>query len=95
MTGDHATGRQTARKAVLFCRACGHDAPLDADWDVTTEGQQSRTAITCPDCGHVVVTQPEFDDAEPTTTVWRPIVKLLNSVVDTSARSSRLRGRLS
>lgn len=79
MTGDHQSTGQTERKAVLFCPACGHDAPLTADWDVTEATSEGRTDITCAQCGALVVSQPAFehDDAS----ILRPVTDLLNSVV--------------
>lgn len=50
------------QKGVLFCPTCGHEAPLDGDWTVTERnaGDERRTALECPACRHVLVTQPQF-----------------------------------
>jgi DNA-directed RNA polymerase subunit RPC12/RpoP len=93
MIGDHAARRQTGRKAVLFCRACGHDAPLDADWDVTDSGH-GHTEIACTECGHVVVTQPTFDDADESDALLAPVAELVSTVVESSVSSTRFAGRL-
>jgi ribosomal protein L37E len=95
MTEGLAAEDRIGRKAVLFCRACGHEAPYDTDWDVT-DTEHERTEIACSQCGHVVVAQPQFDDGDrPNVPILRPVVDLLNSVVETGTRPSRLRGRLS
>jgi predicted RNA-binding Zn-ribbon protein involved in translation (DUF1610 family) len=36
-------------------------------WEIASRGD--RTDVTCPDCGAVVVSQPEFDDGEQTPLV--------------------------
>lgn len=93
MTGDYAARSQKGRKAVLFCGVCGHNAPLDADWDVN-DTQHERTKIACSQCGHVVVTQPQFDEPSSVKTrLVSPALELLNSVVEAGASSSRLPGR--
>jgi hypothetical protein len=49
------------RKAVLFCPACEHEAPLDGDWTQDSRGVDvSRTDLRCPECGQTVVSQPSF-----------------------------------
>jgi hypothetical protein len=79
MTGDHGTTSQSGRKAVLFCPACGYDAPLDADWDVTKPSREGRTNIACAECGAVVVSQPAFEHDDGS--LLRPVTDLINSVV--------------
>lgn len=51
-------------KAVLICRICGRTAPMDDEWEIESRGD--RTDVTCPDCGTVIVSQPEFDGDERT-----------------------------
>ena len=50
--------RSPDSKGVLFCPVCGHDAPLDGDWAVTEMDDERR--FECPECSHVIVTQPQF-----------------------------------
>lgn len=46
-------------KATLFCLACDRTAPIDDAWPVAT--RDGRMEISCPDCGAVIVSQPDFD----------------------------------
>ncbi|MES3518038.1 MAG: hypothetical protein PPP58_10275 [Natronomonas sp.] len=51
-----------AKKATFICSACGHESPVDGDWDVDTRADVdggTRT-IACPECGHTIVEQPRF-----------------------------------
>lgn len=96
MTGDRADSRRTGRKGVLFCPVCGHDSPLDADWDVTESPQHGRTDIACSTCGHVVVTQPTFEDtSDSRNTIFSPVAKFVNTVVESGVSSTRFPVRLS
>jgi endogenous inhibitor of DNA gyrase (YacG/DUF329 family) len=52
----------THEKAVLICSVCGHASPVGDAWELASRGD--RTDVTCPDCGTVVVSQPEFDGSE-------------------------------
>ena len=79
-----ASDRPVDRKAVLFCPACAHEAPLDGEWSLETrDGVESdRTDVTCPECGHVVVSQPRFPAREGGPAgVVRPVLQLFDSVV--------------
>ncbi|WP_254841234.1 hypothetical protein [Natronomonas marina] len=77
----HPTAR-TDRKAVLFCPACGHDAPVDGGWSVArTDGD--RTDVECPECGELVVSQPRFDAPSrwnPFAGI-RPLLQFVNALV--------------
>ena len=48
------TAARTDRKAVLFCSACGHEAPYDGAWSVNRVAGD-RTDVECPDCGELVI----------------------------------------
>ena len=48
------TAARTDRKAVLFCLACGHEAPYDGAWSVNRVAGD-RTDVECPDCGELVI----------------------------------------
>jgi hypothetical protein len=37
------------RKAVLFCSLCGHESPIEADWNVPSDSGQHW--LECPDRG--------------------------------------------
>lgn len=52
---DHATDGSPDRKAVLFCRECGHESPLQGDW--RTEEESGVVAYVCPSCGTTIVEQ--------------------------------------
>ena len=72
----------TDRKAVLFCPACGHEAPYDGAWSVDRVAGD-RTDVECPDCGELVVSQPRFDagDAAGPLGVVRPLLQFVNALV--------------
>lgn len=93
---DRASARPADRKAMLFCPACEHEAPLDGDWshDIRDGVDCDRTDVTCPECGYVVVSQPKFNTnatgrlgefpslngGHPGTMV-RPVLQFVNAVV--------------
>lgn len=62
-SGAAATG---PRKAELVCPTCGRTAALDGDWAVTERdaGNRLEVAYECPECGTVLVTQPQFGRVE-------------------------------
>ena len=76
------TAVETDRKAVLFCSACGHEAPYDGAWSVDRVAGD-RTDVECPDCGELVVSQPRFDagDAAGPLGVVRPLLQFVNALV--------------
>ena len=79
-----ASAGSADRKAVLFCPACEHEAPLDGDWsrDDRDDVDGSRTDVACPECGTVVVSQPRFAALDGGGAgVLRPALQLLNAVV--------------
>ena len=82
---SRASARPADRKAVLFCPACGHEAPLDGDWSIdASDGVESdRTDVTCPACGDVVVSQPQFAavDGGRSAGLVDPALQLLHAVV--------------
>lgn len=45
------------RKASVVCSQCGHESPLDGDWQVRPDSDRGRTTIVCPSCGGVVTDQ--------------------------------------
>jgi DNA-directed RNA polymerase subunit RPC12/RpoP len=53
-----AAGGSPDSKAVLFCSACDRSAPID---DARLDRHRNRTDVECPDCGAVVVSQPQFE----------------------------------
>ena len=69
------------RKAVLFCSACGHEAPYDGGWSLAPGGD--RTDVECPRCGELVVSQPRFDasNAPGPVALVGPLLELLNALV--------------
>ena len=69
------------RKAVLFCSACGHEAPYDGGWSLAPGGD--RTDVECPRCGELVVSQPRFDAGKKTGPfgLVRPLLQFVNAVV--------------
>jgi DNA-directed RNA polymerase subunit RPC12/RpoP len=78
-----ASGGPADRKAVLFCPACSHEAPLDGEWSLETrEGVESdRTDVRCPQCGQVVVSQPWFSDDDRSVDFVGPVLQLFDAVV--------------
>mgnify|MGYP006274317783 FL=1 len=76
------------RKTLLFCPACGHEAPIDGEWSVRRHrgAEGDRTVTECPECGDVVVSQPHFE-TDSRTPEWqslamvRPLFGFVNSVV--------------
>lgn len=77
-----------ARKTVLFCPACGHDAPIDGEWSVQHRrgAEGDRTVTECPECGDTVVSQPRFEPSTPSpkwrsTSMVQPLLGFVNSVV--------------
>jgi predicted RNA-binding Zn-ribbon protein involved in translation (DUF1610 family) len=50
---------ETRPKNTLFCPECGHESPVDGDWEVHTEG--TRDVFTCPACGAAVTTRCRSD----------------------------------
>lgn len=49
MSPSRRTGGSVRRKATLFCPACGHESPVDGDWEVHTT--EELIATDCPACG--------------------------------------------
>lgn len=56
------------RKGRLFCPDCERAAPIDDG--LSLETHDGRTDVTCPGCGAVIVSQPQFDSdgARPSLT---------------------------
>lgn len=54
-------------KSVLICPSCGHENPVDGDWDVHTERVDGREhhVYTCPDCGAELTSRPVFAVSTP------------------------------
>lgn len=52
---DRTTDGSPHRKAVLFCRECGHESPLTGDW--RTEEERGVVTYVCPSCGATVIEQ--------------------------------------
>jgi DNA-directed RNA polymerase subunit RPC12/RpoP len=50
-------------KTVLICSGCDRSAPIGEAWRL--ERREDRTEIECPDCGSVVVSQPQFGAERP------------------------------
>ena len=50
-------GRPPDSKAVLFCFDCGHESPLEGDWNV--EQRDDREAYRCPECGTTISVRPD------------------------------------
>jgi hypothetical protein len=48
----------TARKAVLFCPDCGHEALVDGDWDERDDVAAGVRELRCPDCETVLTDRP-------------------------------------
>ncbi|WP_160135071.1 hypothetical protein [Halococcus salsus] len=44
-------------KAVLYCPECGHESPIDGDWNVDHDADS--LVYTCPVCSTAVTTRPE------------------------------------
>jgi predicted RNA-binding Zn-ribbon protein involved in translation (DUF1610 family) len=47
-----ATPREPPDKATLHCPDCGHESPLDGDWNVHVHDRV--TTHECPACGRTV-----------------------------------------
>jgi predicted RNA-binding Zn-ribbon protein involved in translation (DUF1610 family) len=59
---SQSSEESAGRKSILFCPVCGYESPLDDGWsvDARQEVDGQHTAVECPECGHVVVDQPDF-----------------------------------
>jgi predicted RNA-binding Zn-ribbon protein involved in translation (DUF1610 family) len=44
-------------KSVLYCPECGHESPIDGDWNVDHDAD--TLVYTCPACSTAVTTRPE------------------------------------
>ncbi|WP_415379855.1 phage terminase large subunit family protein [Halosimplex sp. TS25] len=55
-------GRDSRRKATLFCPECGHESEPTGDWVVReseepSDDHASGAAYECPDCDTVITTR--------------------------------------
>jgi DNA-directed RNA polymerase subunit RPC12/RpoP len=57
---------EPGRKAEYVCSACGHRSPPTGDWLVTGD---RRRDYRCPDCGHLILSQPTFGEETRTGSV--------------------------
>ncbi|WP_123537943.1 phage terminase large subunit family protein [Halosimplex salinum] len=62
-------GRDSRRKATLFCPECGHESAPTGDWIVReseTAASESagEAAYECPDCGTVITTRNRSELAQ-------------------------------
>lgn len=67
--------RLVRRKAVLFCRDCEHESPVDGDW-IYSRSTGGTTDVVCPDCGTVVTSrygQASARRAEPAAATRGPV----------------------
>lgn len=46
------------RKAVLFCRECGHESGVDGDWTVTIDVDAGVRRLQCPECTTELAARP-------------------------------------
>ena len=61
MTGiESETPRRTDRKSTLVCPICDRKGSTDGGWSLVDH--DGRTDVACPECGKVIVSQPQFDD---------------------------------
>jgi len=51
-----SAARAPRQKSVLFCPDCGHESPIDGDWQVQTG--EDRCVYGCPACDAVVTERP-------------------------------------
>lgn len=51
---------ESRQKAMLFCPSCGHESPVNGDWELeqTADGR----AYLCPWCHTVISSRPESDE---------------------------------
>lgn len=86
-SGSASDSESTSRKAVLFCPVCGHEAPVDGDWafecDGDGDGDAARVDVECPECGHVVVSQPRLSGGDNRNSFFAvgPILRFVDSLV--------------
>lgn len=52
------------RKATLFCPDCGHESPVDGDWDYRTRTAPAVEEVRCPTCRTRISERPLPDHAE-------------------------------
>jgi hypothetical protein len=61
-------------KSALFCQDCGHESPVDGDWEVQT--QSDHRLYVCPECQHVLTARPQSDgSATPVARVTGALVR--------------------
>jgi len=48
------------RKSTLVCPICDRKGSMDSGWSLVDH--DGRTDVECPECGHVIVSQPQFED---------------------------------
>lgn len=63
MTLSTADTGPPPRKATLFCFDCGHESPIEGDWNRRPNGDEVDYA--CPACETTITTRPR-SDREPT-----------------------------
>lgn len=55
---------QPRRKAMLFCPDCGHESPVDGDWDHRTRTAPAVEEVRCPTCRTRICERPLPDSSE-------------------------------
>jgi predicted RNA-binding Zn-ribbon protein involved in translation (DUF1610 family) len=48
--------RRHEPKALLFCPRCGHESPVDGDWELTL--RPVVVDVHCPDCRELLTRRP-------------------------------------
>jgi hypothetical protein len=55
---------QARRKATLFCPECGHENPVDGDWDYRRRTARAIETVRCPTCRTQICERPLPDRSE-------------------------------
>jgi transcription elongation factor Elf1 len=59
----HATATtpppENRQKAMLFCPSCGHESPVNGDWDVQRTDEDR--VYSCPWCHTVISNRPDSE----------------------------------
>ena len=61
------TTHKTDRKSRIVCPACDREASIDQECSVVRH--DGRADIECPECGTVIVSQPQFESDDRRTPI--------------------------